>query len=72
MDSWEKYRGQRVTVYFDDGFKVTPKPGVLEDSNSEFVFLKTDRGSEALQIGRIVRIELSDSTKFKNLGGFGK
>lgn len=58
-----KFVGKQVKVFFDDGSSVRYKPAILEDFNSEFLFLKVGNESEAIAVSKIIRIEFEGDEK---------
>lgn len=47
--------GQRISVYFDDGVRVTRKDGVLTSQDNNFITLDY---KESINKDRIIRIEV--------------
>ena len=46
--------GQRISVYFDDGVRVTRKDGILTSKDDDFITLDY---KESINRDRIIRIE---------------
>lgn len=61
MDSEKNILNKSVSVFFDDGDKVTRKDGFVESVNGQVLFLNVDHENEQLiPFDRIVRIELKN------------
>ncbi|MEM5853908.1 MAG: hypothetical protein QW228_06065 [Candidatus Aenigmatarchaeota archaeon] len=50
--------GRKVSVFFDDGSKISRKIGILEKINNFFLVIKLDNTTEAIPLQRIIRVEL--------------
>jgi len=57
MEKKELLTGREVSVYFDDGFQITRKDGIVVEISDNSIVFKTDFGKiQIIPFPRIIRI----------------